>query len=140
MLLFILHLSRNSLSSSGGFNTSHVTLYHGKKDKMDGLRLFQYITCYSLSLLPSFLSSRGVRFNTSHVTLYRYWVKTFNSGISFQYITCYSLSKDANGKILKSTEFQYITCYSLSHHETNAAHHGCPVSIHHMLLFIWREP
>ena len=75
------------------FNTSHVTLYQFQlKDVRDyigvsihlmllfivtltaamkGASVFQYISCYSLSvwLLP--FSNRDNSFNTSHVTLYR---------------------------------------------------------------------
>ena len=75
------------------FNTSHVTLYlDSVLEENKYLPMFQYISCYSLSIFPMYtgfvrmfqyiscysLSCRsnnlriGICFNTSHVTLYRY--------------------------------------------------------------------
>ncbi len=53
MLLFILlYHARNHLSTC--FNTSHVTLYRGTGKKDGGLfTTFQYISCYSLSVIYS---------------------------------------------------------------------------------------
>ena len=97
---------------------------------------FQYITCYSLSstvsslLIYQFVSIHHMllfivdgsvsswyycRFNTSHVTLY--------------------LIFDSQKIVL--AEFQYITCYSLSE-SLMISSVSADVSIHHMLLFIFR--
>ena len=56
------------------------------------------------------------RFNTSHVTLYR----------------------DRKHKRKACTPFQYISCYSLSR-SSSASTKTSPVSIHLMLLFIWKR-
>ena len=75
------------------FNTSHVTLYPGAPGHCTGKvqvsihlmllfivikiakneigYLFQYISCYSLSLNFSNLTVAYIGFNTSHVTLYQ---------------------------------------------------------------------
>ena len=97
------------------FNTSHVTLYQSAGRPgiprcrvsihhmllfiviayaADGItKLFQYITCYSLS-------KKRVRKNTGRIL--------------FQYITCYSLSPPSPVSAPPTEVFQYITCYSLS--------------------------
>ena len=75
------------------FNTSHVTLYHGRGGGSAGRVPFQYISCYSLSL---FLDS---------CLLGNQW---------FQYISCYSLSEQEFITPQASGVFQYISCYSLS--------------------------
>ena len=117
---------------------------------------FQYISCYSLSLLKQcvqpwifvsihlmllFIKSEDLKdyskicFNTSHVTLYRWsalWPNITNTSFNTSHVTLYLVA----GNMFKlPTEFQYISCYSLS---------GIPmqklltmnVSIHLMLLFI----
>ena len=101
---------------ANSFNTSHVTLYPGRNRQNVSFSWFQYITCYSLSLLHWKLKFRIYSFNTSHVTLYQH-------GSSF-HLTLHS--------------FQYITCYSLSGKDTRNGKKEC-VSIHHMLLFIREE-
>ena len=92
MLLFI-NMLRCSRGIKRRFNTSHVTLYRGTGKKDGGLfTTFQYISCYSLSVIYSSRSkaknvvsihlmllfiilvgsslSMKKCFNTSHVTLY----------------------------------------------------------------------
>ena len=118
------------------FNTSHVTLYHMGRQREYGRKVFQYITCYSLSIdHPKYgqyvwmfqyitcysLSLRleavaGVllRFNTSHVTLYLF-VQMF----SFSDIRCFNTS--------------HVTLYQIYNHQRLSC---AEVSIHHMLLFI----
>ena len=98
--------------------------------------MFQYISCYSLSVSPFVSANVLGRFNTSHVTLYLR-KRFFNgipdcvsihlmllfipedflpviSSVKFQYISCYSLSFNAARDAVKSALFQYISCYSLS--------------------------
>ena len=80
----------------------------------DLIRMFQYISCYSLSLLPvrhlpcvevsihlmlffiriapSIFFPNASSFNTSHVILYRYDLTWGELTWEFQYISCYSLS------------------------------------------------
>ena len=96
------------------FNTSHVTLYQdypaadrsenivsihlmllfitAEGVKVDLSNVFQYISCYSLSLRQIQLQTLISRFNTSHVTLYLFTGCLESPVVSFQYISCYSLS------------------------------------------------
>ena len=75
------------------FNTSHVTLYQEEREIREDkeevsihlmllfigykignycfFRLFQYISCYSLSWILSYEGRKVLGFNTSHVTLYQ---------------------------------------------------------------------
>ena len=120
-----------------GFNTSHVTLYRNvhswswrlcivsihhmllfiffSLEVICTRKLFQYITCYSLSQVIQFVH---VRFSP------------------FQYITCYSLSRPERFIQVVIDLFQYITCYSLSVVTPSTVVSTNLVSIHHMLLFI----
>ena len=124
------------MKASHSFNTSHVTLYLHQSRRTEWIlqvsihlmllfiynwmlpnnstKLFQYISCYSLShayircdcpyvvsihlmLLFIGLTEYGlmmkVSFNTSHVTLYRSRCNLYYVGYKFQYISCYSLSR-----------------------------------------------
>ena len=56
---------------SKSFNTSHVTLYLCDKMLIRPVFVFQYISCYSLSLFVDSNKIFNRCFNTSHVTLYR---------------------------------------------------------------------
>ena len=98
------------------FNTSHVTLYRKPVWELDPVRTFQYITCYSLS-------------NLTPDTVDQIW--------AFQYITCYSLSESSSFLILL-----ICACFNTSHvtlyrRAVLSSSINEPVSIHHMLLFIW---
>ena len=69
MLLFILFAQRLRMAQHC-FNTSHVTLYPRRLLSVQCRRVFQYISCYSLSK-EGIDNMKDVRsFNTSHVTLY----------------------------------------------------------------------
>ena len=137
MLLFIIKQTELASANDTCFNTSHVTLYLERHRIRRKSRGFQYISCYSLSRIPSGDTLNLSRFNTSHVTLYqeRNWINVI--GILFQYISCYSLSGFGFCKIRISIVsihlmllfifycyemaspvfgFQYISCYSLSCH------------------------
>ena len=140
------------------FNTSHVTLYQSAGRPgiprcrvsihhmllfiviayaADGItKLFQYITCYSLSAAGKTQAKMFPGFNTSHVTLYRksVFVKTqeeycFNTSHVTLYQTrpggCYAETYVSIHHMLlfirctalivgELYRFQYITCYSLS--------------------------
>ena len=78
------------------------------------------------------------RFNTSHVTLYLLRCLRSDQQPSFQYISCYSLSMLARLEGRMITEFQYISCYSLSNRSALRKSQKT-VSIHLMLLFIWKS-
>ena len=101
--------------------------------------LFQYISCYSLSLTRQWSMQRYLSFNTSHVTLYL-TSKADKTALAqtFQYISCYSLSGSCSKYITESIRFQYISCYSLSWGRRQPTEQT-DVSIHLMLLFIEDE-
>ena len=113
MLLFIL-LPTTMYLNSAGFNTSHVTLYHGRFLYEGKGMVFQYISCYSLSKKHNPVQDPNEM---------------------FQYISCYSLSSakvripcgirvsihlmllfigSISQERSEYMSFQYISCYSLS--------------------------
>ena len=117
------------------FNTSHVTLYPDPPTRVTHNKKFQYISCYSLSILISERSQIKTGFNTSHVTLYlRYgagliprccfntshvtlyrkatkgWQR--NNVVSIHLMLLFIVFKLLNKE--KKQRFQYISCYSLS--------------------------
>ena len=118
------------------FNTSHVTLYQSAGRPgiprcrvsihhmllfiviayaADGItKLFQYITCYSLS--------HSENIHCMDVVL-------------FQYITCYSLSAagKTQAKMFPGFNTSYVTLYQT---RPGGCYAETYVSIHHMLLFI----
>ena len=118
------------------FNTSHVTLYQSAGRPgiprcrvsihhmllfiviayaADGItKLFQYITCYSLS--------HSENIHCIDVVL-------------FQYITCYSLSAagKTQAKMFPGFNTSHVTLYP---YRRNKESNRKTVSIHHMLLFI----
>ena len=75
--------------------------------------LFQYISCYSLSVQGAAEMPWLISFNTSHVTLYLQQMVADADEVTFQHISCYSLSDQYTVKPFSNT-----------------------VSIHLMLLFI----
>ena len=121
-------------------------------------RMFQYISCYSLSEQQPEKVWRQECFNTSHVTLYHKGQKVYSSwsgGFNTSHVTLYRQLAAQLHKFLlvsihlmllfidwiicrelSSPRFQYISCYSLS--PWNFPGLLLPlVSIHLMLLFIW---
>ena len=77
-------------------------------------KLFQYISCYSLSAVAVDMRVRIIGFNTSHVTLYRCCDNACDSccrRFNTSHVTLY-LSR--NVLVTIAYEFQYISCYSLS--------------------------
>ena len=84
------------------FNTSHVTVYLIRLSTISLTSIFQYISCYCLSILVLFHSENefisihlmllfiklvvriiglSVHFNTSHVTVYRITVTQFKANL-----------------------------------------------------------
>ena len=70
MLLFIVMMQYVTYGLAR-FNTSHVTLYPAVSIEVIFSYLFQYISCYSLSIISKRRTLWQTSFNTSHVTLYR---------------------------------------------------------------------
>ena len=139
------------------FNTSHVTLYLNvkqfiEKRKRVSIHLmllfilllqpvqncqarFQYISCYSLSLVIEFQETVTEEFQ--YISCYSLSGSTWQTETlqKFQYISCYSLSVSESDTFRTLWTFQYISCYSLSNGKKNSRN-GQQVSIHLMLLFI----
>ena len=99
-------------------------------------RMFQYITCYSLSVVtPSTVVS------TNLVSIHHMLLFIHDAGVQvmmvtgFQYITCYSLSPSKMRICLYSRCFNtsHVTLYPM---QIFLSHLQTVVSIHHMLLFI----
>ena len=119
------------------FNTSHVTLYLCKKEKTkEGVKKFQYISCYSLSEVSAIIAGPITRFNTSHVTLYPSTYRKENGMKLFQYISCYSLSyvNKKDKSIIQM--FQYISCYSLSNYTENIMEDKASFNTSHVTLYL----
>ena len=70
MLLFIGDADAAQSGDEDSFDTSHVTLYLVQPDFYLLVDVFQYISCYSLSLTRPCFFAAFSSFNTSHVTLY----------------------------------------------------------------------
>ena len=122
--------------------------------------MFQYISCYSLSIPTWLRSLTEISFNTSHVTLYLMplsfqikYLKCFNTSHvtlyqcgyvlattvhGFQYISCYSLSKERKTRLTIPVSFNtsHVTLYPGGIQRSD---YGLIVSIHLMLLFITKE-
>ena len=81
-----------SYMSKRSFNTSHVTLYQ-RRDTTEQLEsAFQYITCYSLSVIR-YNTPESSSVSIHHMLLFiDIQLATIPDNPMFQYITCYSLS------------------------------------------------
>ena len=86
--------------------------YVNKKDKSI-IQMFQYISCYSLSNYTENIMEDKASFNTSHVTLYPSRLLSVQCRRVFQYISCYSLSKEGidNMKDVRSFNTSHVTLY-----------------------------
>ena len=114
MLLFIC-MPPPEMYRKRSFNTSHVTLYLFENQYMQSIFLFQYISCYSLSVQQQHIPDKEKSFQ--YISCYSLSTgKPFEKGnrISFQYISCYSLSVCRTLIHFYLYSFQYISCYSLS--------------------------
>ena len=113
MLLFIF-TNWDLIFTNTSFNTSHVTLYRFRKIFHKRKSQFQYISCYSLSIVLHCLQFRIPRFNTSHVTLYLrcswFWINLNVVSIHLMLLFINDKGKFNGSK----KQFQYISCYSLS--------------------------
>ena len=134
MLLFIVTLSAY-LPPDVHFNTSHVTVYLNSAILFSNSLLFQYISCYCLSvqkmlelcwirisihLMLLFIGTGMARkriiennFNTSHVTVYRDQNCNSRCGWIFQYISCYCLSKHTpeREQVQRNFNTSHVTVY-----------------------------
>ena len=113
MLLFICNAPTLRCKSQD-FNTSHVTLYLLTSSHALFIMLFQYITCYSLSI-DFFEHSDNL--------------------LEFQYISCYSLSTLLTSFAFCSPVSIHLMLLFIGKKHPGRVHR-CLVSIHLMLLFI----
>ena len=100
---------------------------------------FQYISCYSLSWILSYEGRKVLGFNTSHVTLYRLDENESYWSLVFQYISCYSLSVVEIQKLFKLKGFQYISCYSLSLWINTESALQIRFNTSHVTLYLWQN-
>ena len=114
MLRFILLLGFGTLHSQ--MISIHLMLrfIHNFSSFMRFVLIFQYISCYGLSLPYDHHYSWLFHFNTSHVTVYPDICKRRGHHRAFQYISCYGLSLVQASVNLYLQLFQYISCYGLS--------------------------
>ena len=134
MLLFI-GILKSSNQSNHNFNTSHVTVYHDKLKNTIQQVIFQYISCYCLSIQTVAMYYNRIYFNTSHVTVYPCNKTPTASEASFQYISCYCLSLKMNLESQLQLNFNtsHVTVYPYKCFFGNVWY---IISIHLMLLFI----
>ena len=121
---------------SDNFNTSHVTVYREQKYEEEQDAIFQYISCYCLSvLLIIWLSNCIISIHLMLLFIRRWTTWTMNrkiisihlmllfidgdqrdesKGQAFQYISCYCLSQAVQLLMQLQDGFQYISCYCLS--------------------------
>ena len=129
------------------FNTSHVTLYLDEAKKEAKEVLFQYISCYSLSLreiqntrstivsihlMLLFIRAstvRGWKYILVSIHLMLLFIRVTFGGYHekywFQYISCYSLSRHSSRHSWSCSLFQYISCYSLSAKNRPVSNYSC---------------
>ena len=136
MLRFILLLGFGTLHSQ--MISIHLMLrfIHNFSSFMRFVLIFQYISCYGLSLPYDHHYSWLFHFNTSHVTVYPDICKRRGHHRAFQYISCYGLSLVQASVNLYLQLFQYISCYGLSRH-LQKTRPPQSISIHLMLRFIF---
>ena len=110
---------RAAAGAAGGaafcFNTSHVVVYLSTVSGKGALRLFQYISCCSLSLQVVLDAASDLCFNTSHVVVYRHPTEPPRWGqlrFNTSHVVVYQNIRSSIRKNLKM--FQYISCCSLS--------------------------
>ena len=102
-----------SVVAPENFNTSHVTVYQADFRKAKKVEVFQYISCYCLSLRRWTEQRESQYFNTSHVTVYRK-ERGYSAELHpFQYISCYCLSSPSNTEPISSYYFNtsHVTVY-----------------------------
>ena len=118
------------------FNTSHVTVYHVLRHLTDLVCsisihlmllfidsnpkthlivvLFQYISCYCLSIHFISYCTYSFYFNTSHVTVYPIYTPNIFLASSISIHLMLLFIPALQGRHLLSLQFQYISCYCLS--------------------------
>ena len=115
MLLFILQLWL-LISQANTVSIHHMLLFIATEESENPPeKLFQYITCYSLSQFTrvNYFAQRQFQYITCY-SLSTELLQQKQRALSFQYITCYSLSTQNPNHKETQNQFQYITCYSLS--------------------------
>ena len=86
-----------------------------QNDRKNRQILFQYISCYSLSIWTAkkIEAKRVFQYISCYsLSKYDFWIARYPA--KFQYISCYSLSFQRDHLHFQIQRFQYISCYSLS--------------------------
>ena len=79
------------------------------------VQTFQYISCYSLSIIKLFRKDCSINVSIHLMLLFITVCQIPVKGEQgFQYISCYSLSCFSRRSVIFHIPFQYISCYSLS--------------------------
>ncbi len=138
MLLFINEAVVNCLKCKRFQYITCYSLSYRSKRKLLSERTFQYITCYSLSKITRTSWIFPGCFNTSHVTLYqiiligmKFLIWCFNTS----HVTLYQLME----RLLSMSEIGFNTSHVTLYLLFTRVHIATDrVSIHHMLLFIWK--
>ena len=135
MLRFILLLGFGTLHSQ--MISIHLMLrfIHNFSSFMRFVLIFQYISCYGLSLPYDHHYSWLFHFNTSHVTVYPDICKRRGHHRAFQYISCYGLSLVQASVNLYLQLFQYISCYGLSWDKSDNSEHFYDFNTSHVTVY-----
>ena len=99
-----------------------------------GHQIFQYISCYCLSLWNPRNIAFIKHFNTSHVTVYHILRPSVHIISKFQYISCYCLSC-RNCAYMRDLGFQYISCYCLSIREKTLMNNNPHFNTSHVTVY-----
>ena len=108
-----------------------------QNDRKNRQILFQYISCYSLSIWTAkkIEAKRVFQYISCYsLSKYDFWIARYPA--KFQYISCYSLSFQRDHLHFQIQRFQYISC-TLYRERRGRRFHRTGVSIHLMLLFIF---
>ena len=138
MLLFIFHQS-TPYNRMNWVSIHHMLLFIFICALiLDCFRMFQYITCYSLSLVVLTEALQKYRFNTSHVTLYLGPMAERKCIISVSIHHMLLFIQQMRTILLVNATFQYITCYSLSHLQWLLLPHHHRFNTSHVTLYrVW---
>ena len=106
------------------FNTSHVTVYHNQAvmNKLNGL--FQYISCYCLSLRIMTVMYINTDFNTSHVTVYQHRSRRrkHNIAISIHLMLLFIVFRRLCRSCKNNFNTSHVTVYHYKEHNPNRLH------------------
>ena len=136
LMLFFISVVFEISATPANSNTSHVILYHNRNIAGMRRKWFKYISCYSLSTLPT---------SPCHFTLGFKYISCYSlslavsvlavSVLAFKYISCYSLSIAFLSTIRGDLKFKYISCYSLSSLQSTVTTSFAHSNTSHVILY-----